>query len=496
MLDSSRSLLLDCCRHQFELPPRPIYLNGASRSPLLRSVRIEGQRAVAEKSLPWTIPESAGMVDDVRSMYASLLGVRGVDVALASSTCSALSNIARHLRLEPDEDVLVLEAQNHSNVMPWQDLVARHPGSRLLVVPRPRDFDWTSAVIAAIDGADAHGRFVRVVAVPQNHWSDGSMLDLTKIGQRCRATGASMLERVRQSALRTRRVFVLDLTQSIGVIPFSNDAADEDGVGADFIACSVHKWLMGPYGFCLLYAAPAWTSVASADDEDVSSSAEGEGGGAATATAAAAAAAAAAAPSDTAIAPQDHHDRNRQPPAGASEAERNAFFHDGGEMLGVGGCRGYTTTFLPGARRLDGGGRPNPIGLPMLHAALTVLTTEWLVEDSAAVAQYCEPRTRIIADLARELGFRVPQWHAPHIVGLRAAPAAGGGEEDGEGAGLAGAAMAEVHEWLKTKEEISVSLRMGAIRVCVHVYNTDEEVEFFCDALRRAVEGVRSSFQG
>ena len=59
----------------------------------------------------------------------------------------------------------------------------------------------------------------------------------------------------------------------------------------------------------------------------------------------------------------------------------------------------------------------------------------------------------------------------------------------------AGAAVAEVHEWLKTKEEISVSLRMGAIRVCVHIYNTDEEVEFFCNALRRAVEGVRSSFK-
>ena len=32
--------------------------------------------------------------------------------------------------------------------------------------------------------------------------------------------------------------------------------------------------------------------------------------------------------------------------------------------------RGYPDTFEPGAKRFDGGGRPNPIGLPMLDVAL------------------------------------------------------------------------------------------------------------------------------
>ena len=42
-----------------------------------------------------------------------------------------------------------------SNVYPWQALCQR-TGGTLLVIPRPRDFDWTSAVLRAI--LENHGK--------------------------------------------------------------------------------------------------------------------------------------------------------------------------------------------------------------------------------------------------------------------------------------------------------------------------------------------------
>jgi len=55
--------------------------------------------------------------------------------------------------------------------------------------------------------------------------------------------------------------------------------------------------------------------------------------------------------------------------------------------------RGYPTQFQEGARRLDAGGRPNPICIPMLAKALEQVA-EWTPE---RVALYCRPLTDRIA---------------------------------------------------------------------------------------------------
>jgi len=68
----------------------------------------------------------------VKERYVKLLGV-GVpeDVAVTPSTSYALSLVAASLHLEPEQQIVVLEAQSASNVMQWQVL---GPGVRVLVV--------------------------------------------------------------------------------------------------------------------------------------------------------------------------------------------------------------------------------------------------------------------------------------------------------------------------------------------------------------------------
>jgi len=64
---------------------------------------------------------------------------------------------------------------------------------------------------------------------------------------------------------------VLDLSQSLGALPF-----DVGEIDPDFLVCPTYKWLLGPYGYAFLYVAPRhqqgrpiehnWNARAGAED--------------------------------------------------------------------------------------------------------------------------------------------------------------------------------------------------------------------------------------
>ena len=118
-----------------------------------------------------------------------------------------------------------------SNVLPWRR-VAENTGATLTTVATPSDGDWTAAILDAIRPG------IRVVALSHCHWTNGALLDLAPIGAACRRIGA---------------IFVLDLTQSLGALPFDLAAVDPD-----FMVAAGYKWLLCPYGFGLMYVAPRW----------------------------------------------------------------------------------------------------------------------------------------------------------------------------------------------------------------------------------------------
>jgi selenocysteine lyase/cysteine desulfurase len=81
---------------------------------------------------------------------------------------------------------------------------------------------------------------VRVVAVPNCHWTDGSILDLVEVGRLVKNVDA---------------VLVVDATQSLGAMPL-----DIDAVRPDFLVASAYKWLLGPYSAAFAWVAPSWRS--------------------------------------------------------------------------------------------------------------------------------------------------------------------------------------------------------------------------------------------
>jgi selenocysteine lyase/cysteine desulfurase len=220
-------------RGLFEIPDEVAYLNCAYMSPQLRSAREVGERAVARKSRPWEITPSDFFegAEKSRELFARLVGGDPDGVALVPSVSYGIAVAAANVPVREGERVLILEDQFPSNVYAWREL-AQRSGAELVTVPRPPDHDWTSAVLDHLDANTA------VVAVPNCHWTDGSLLDLRRIGERAREVGAAL---------------VVDAIQSLGAHPF-----DVREVRPDFLVASVYKWLLGPYGFGFLYAGEGW----------------------------------------------------------------------------------------------------------------------------------------------------------------------------------------------------------------------------------------------
>ena len=218
-------------RHLFEIPDEIAYLNCAYMSPLLRAAREAGQAAVARKSRPWEIVPT-DFFDEAevgRSLFAELIGADADGIAIVPSASYGLGVAALNLPLRAGQRVVLLEDQFPSNVYPWQDL-ARRCGATVVTTPRPRDLDWTGALLDRIDERTA------IVATPHCHWTDGSLVDLARIGERARDVGAAL---------------VVDVTQSAGAYPL-----DLARVQPDFLASAAYKWLLGPYSTGFLYVAP------------------------------------------------------------------------------------------------------------------------------------------------------------------------------------------------------------------------------------------------
>ncbi len=225
--------MIPCQRQLFDLPDDVAYLNCAYMSPLMHPVAEAGRAAIATKMRPWgTFAEDffAGP-DEFRALAAQLMHATAADIAIVPSVSYGVASAVLNLDPKPDGEILLLQDDFPSDVYSWRRF-AHEKQLRIRTVEQPESAspDLTAAVLSAI------GPRTRVVSVPQVHWTNGLKLDLVRIGQAARASGAAL---------------VLDLTQSLGAIPVDIQAIDPD-----FAMAACYKWLLGPYGIGVLYVAP------------------------------------------------------------------------------------------------------------------------------------------------------------------------------------------------------------------------------------------------
>lgn len=214
----------------FERPAGGAYFNAAYMGPFLKAATEAGAAALAMRARPWaTGPEDFFTTSErLRKTAGRLFGASGKHMALVPSASYGLAAAAKNLKVKKGQEILILEGQFPSNVFIWRRLAAERK-ARLRVVSRTPGQSWTGAVLEAI------GKRTALAALPQVHWVDGGTLDLKDIARRLRKKGAAL---------------ALDLTQSLGALPFDAAAVDPD-----FAVAAGYKWLLGPYATGYLYVA-------------------------------------------------------------------------------------------------------------------------------------------------------------------------------------------------------------------------------------------------
>lgn len=219
-------------RHLFDLDDGVTYLNCAQMSPQLRSVTAAGIAAVERKARPWSIRAPEDFFEGperLRTAFAGLIGADADGVAVVPAVSYGVAIAAANLPFGAGRRVVVLTDQFPSNLYAWHELARRRDGS-VVAVDRPPDGDWTPGLLAAIDERTA------IVAVPNCHWTDGSLVDLAAVRAAATAVGAAL---------------VVDATQSLGALPL-----DVGALAPDLVISGGYKWLLGPYSLSLAWFAP------------------------------------------------------------------------------------------------------------------------------------------------------------------------------------------------------------------------------------------------
>ena len=221
-------------RELFDIPRDVCYLNSASYSPLPLKTQEAARAAVGRKGKPWTLDGGfAGRQHDrARAAAARLINADPADVALIPSVSYGVATAAKLVAIPRGARVIVLENDHSSPVLEWQT-GAEAQGFAVETVRQPDDADWTSAVLAAIERAGAPP--VALASISSVHWSDGGLIDVEQVAAALRRQGA---------------LFLIDATQSVGVLPL-----DVKQLDPDFVIFPTYKWLLGPYGRAFLYIA-------------------------------------------------------------------------------------------------------------------------------------------------------------------------------------------------------------------------------------------------
>jgi selenocysteine lyase/cysteine desulfurase len=188
--------------------------------------------------------------ENARRLAAAMIGARPRQLAFMRNTSDALSTVANGLRWSAGDNIVTFRREFPSNVYPWLRLRQACGVETRFCEERDGRVDL-SELISLIDER------TRIVAISHVQYASGFRADLERLGRAARARDA---------------LLVVDIIQSMGVLPMDVEAELVDAAAG---AC--HKWLLTPEGVGLLYLSDrararieptlvGWTSVPAPED--------------------------------------------------------------------------------------------------------------------------------------------------------------------------------------------------------------------------------------
>ena len=281
------------------------YFNNAGQAVLSDKVQKVGIDCV--KAPPWiSHPRSVDSQQNVRELFASLIGSSSDNIAILPSTAFAISMAAKNiLKMNNNENethsrtkILLIQDQYDSAIYPWQQGTADIP-MEFDIIPHPSydSGDWTTMIFERLQQDNDS---IGCVCIPPLHWSDGTIIDIDAITKLCHTKNIPL---------------IVDATQAVGIYPIQ--------IHPDYpptmLCSSSHKWMRGPSGVCLAYIHPTVYNTWQ---------------------------------------PLDYHGRGIDLPE-TWTCSRNAL-----------SPTGYPLSYYKNARKFDSGGKANSILLPMLEQSL------------------------------------------------------------------------------------------------------------------------------
>ena len=157
---------------------------------------------------------------------ARLINTSSENISAGSSATELLSSLAWAVSPTKDQNVVSTRIVFPSTVYPWQR-VANSTGCEVRLANENNNFVNVDDIIDLID------QDTKVVCVSHVEFSNGQAFDLDLLSQAAHEHDA---------------LFVVDATQSAGVIPI-----DVKKTPIDVLVAGAYKWLCGPFGAAFMY---------------------------------------------------------------------------------------------------------------------------------------------------------------------------------------------------------------------------------------------------
>lgn len=204
------------------------YLNSAYLGPMPVSAR-DAVVKMADRMLDpafFLHPQWRAIPDDLRGQLARLIGGDSERVSINSAVSELVSFVADGLDLEERDEVLLLEGDYPSMVLPWMVRAERN-GFKVRFVPL-KDFLQPASLRSHITSR------TRLVSNSHVMFNTGIRLPSERIAAMCKSLDL---------------LYLTDVSQSLGGMTLPEQLVDD----ADIITGVCYKWLLSPYGSAFGY---------------------------------------------------------------------------------------------------------------------------------------------------------------------------------------------------------------------------------------------------
>ncbi|MFN2530246.1 MAG: aminotransferase class V-fold PLP-dependent enzyme [Pyrinomonadaceae bacterium] len=215
-------------RALFPITKRVVYLNHAAVSPppIITIEAIENQLRDVVENGSLHFRSWIEVKNRTRHALAELLGAKAEQVAFTRNTSDGLSTVANGYRWQPGNNIVTFRGEFPSNIYPWRRLRDAYDVEVRMCNERGGGVDLEQ-LESLVDNQ------TRIIAISHVQYASGYRVDLERLGQLARKSDA---------------LLVVDVIQSLGVVPINVDAEL-----IDVAAGACHKWLLNPEGVGYLY---------------------------------------------------------------------------------------------------------------------------------------------------------------------------------------------------------------------------------------------------